>query len=95
MGLKRLRISASSLIEMCINDGDIVSFKCTKGLPKGTKCVGGHFDYIRNVVDFVISHKSFPNVPEGHEIPLVEDFEFSHDFSFADCMKEAIKKNEK
>lgn len=28
MGLKRLRISASSLIEMCINDGDIVSFKC-------------------------------------------------------------------
>ena len=94
MGLKLFPIIGQSLVNLCIK-GEIATIKCTKGLPKGTKCVGGYFDDIRNVIVLKISHKSFPEIPEGNTIPEYINLEFTDMLEFTDHMKIAIKKNGK
>jgi hypothetical protein len=93
MGLKIFPIVGQSIVNMC-EKGEII-IKCTKGLPKGTKCVGGHYDHVTNAIELIISHKSFPEVPEGAPIPKFTGLEFTDMFEFTDYMKMAIKKNEK
>ena len=52
-------------------DPEYVTF-CRKGLPDGAELVNSFYDGDKRSVVFVFHHESFPDVPQGAELPMQE-----------------------
>lgn len=71
MRIRRVKMSGVILLQI-MTEGNEIRTKCIKGLPEGARfvyCIPTH-EYI---LDLVVEHSSFDEVPDGAEIPIHPD----------------------
>ena len=65
---KRVRISPQFMLEL-VTEGQFVWGECITGTPSGTRFIGMTYDPFVDMCHMVLEHDSWPNVPEGVQLP--------------------------
>ena len=75
MNGKILRIPATRILDLIAPNSDSYdALDARASFPPGAALLEVHYDNRARCFEFTIQHESFPDVPQGAELPVVDDF---------------------